>query len=294
MAKKKYAFQSLNDILGDDVDDVVEILGDKKEEILKTAESNTVALSSMITNPFQPRKNFNQDELENLAESIKEHGLIQPIVVTKIDNSNYQIVAGERRFRASKLAGLTEVPVVVLKLDPLQIEELAIIENIQRVDLTDIEEAIAYNQMSKKLNLTQDQIAVKIKKSRPYVANIMRLLKFPTNIQNALLEGRVTTGQVRPLLVLVDKPEVLNSLFKKVMEKNMTAREVEMLIKFQSMDGSKPKAEKPKSVEVKFLEDSIQKKLGTRVSIEKKKLIINYSNNKDLNRILEILDLLED
>ncbi|QHX36220.1 chromosome partitioning protein ParB [Spiroplasma sp. TIUS-1] len=294
MAKKKYTFQSLNDILGDDVDDVVGVLGDNKEEILRTAESNTVPLSSMITNPFQPRKNFNQEELENLAESIKEHGLIQPIVVTKIDNSNFQIVAGERRFRASKIAGLTEVPVVVLKLNSLQIEELAIIENIQRVDLTDIEEAIAYNQMSKKLNLTQDQIATKIKKSRPYVANIMRLLKFPTNIQNALLEGKVTTGQVRPLLVLIDKPEVLNSLFKKVMEKNMTAREVEMLIKFQSMDGTGTKSEKPKSFEIKHLEDVIQKKLGTRVSIEKKKLVINYSNNKDLNRILEILDLLED
>ncbi|WP_338983451.1 ParB/RepB/Spo0J family partition protein [Spiroplasma endosymbiont of Othius punctulatus] len=294
MASKKYSFQSLLDIDTDDVNDVVDILGENKEEILKDAESNVVKLSSLVTNPFQPRKKFDEEELNNLADSIKEHGLIQPVVVTKIDNSNYQIVAGERRYRASKIAGLIEIPVVVLKLNSSQIEELAIIENIQRVDLTDIEEAIAYSQMSKKLNLTQDQIAVKIKKSRPYVANIMRLLKFPSNIQNALLEGRVTTGQVRPLLVLVDKPELLNSLFKKVIEKNMTAREVEMLVKFQSMGGAPTRSEKPKSVEIKHLEDSIQRKLGTRVMIEKKKMIINYSNNKDLNRILEILDLLED
>ncbi|WP_339022727.1 ParB/RepB/Spo0J family partition protein [Spiroplasma endosymbiont of Crioceris asparagi] len=290
-ANSKYKFKGISDLLGNDAEDILDVIGNNPK--LKI-EQNVVELKNLIPNPYQPRKTFDELQIQELADSIKEHGLIQPILVKKIDSERYQVVAGERRFRAAKVAGLKELSVVVLELTDLQVEELAIIENIQRVDLSDIEEAIAYNQLAKKLNLTQEQVAKRIKKSRSYVANIMRLLNLPDYIQKAILGKKISTGQARPLITIVDNKELTKEIFNTIIAKNLSARQAEALVKFRTLDKKGRKKINKKDADVKHLEKRMMKKLGTKVVISDKKIEINYIGVSDLNRILEILDLLDE
>jgi len=284
--KKKYNFKGLDEIFGESVSDLV---GNLEGDASKTKELATeVAITSIEPNPFQPRKVFDDENLMELSESIKQHGIIQPIIVNEAAKNKYQIIAGERRFRAAKLSGLKTVPVVVAKLNNQQMEEFAIIENIQRVDLTEIEEAIAYKQLAKNLDLKQEAIAKRVGKSRSHVANIMRLLNLPEYIQESLLKKEVTMGQTKPLLSILTDEKRVKNIFELIIKNNLSARQVEDLVK----KGTEIKEEKIKPNRdplLNSIENKLMVRFGTKVSIDNNKIQIKYNDNDDLNRLLELI-----
>ncbi|AGR41658.1 ParB/RepB/Spo0J family partition protein [Spiroplasma taiwanense] len=286
MSKKRYNFKGLDDIFGESVSDIVGVIENDKK--ISDTNKKTINIDLLKPNPFQPRKLFENDELNELAESIKLHGIIQPIII----NQDHQIIAGERRTRAAKIAGLKEIPVILLNITNTQMEEFAIIENIQRVDLLDIEEAVAYKKLSVNLNLKQEEIASRVGKSRSHVANIMRLLNLPEKIQNAMLEKKITMGQAKPLLSIINNIELLDDIFNKIIEKDLTSREVEALIKNKNKVSFV--TENNKKPSVIFAENNLMRKLGTKVTIDNGKFIIRYSDEDDLNRIFEILGLIDE
>ncbi|WP_353486478.1 ParB/RepB/Spo0J family partition protein, partial [Spiroplasma phoeniceum] len=225
--KSRLSSKGLDKIFGEGINEVIK--GIESNDALKET-ANEIVLAEIFPNPHQPRKNFNEEELTELAQSIKEYGLIQPIIVKKTNNG-YYLVAGERRSRAAKLAGLTTIPAIVVDFNDQQMKEVALIENIQRVDLNSIEEANAYKDLIDLLGLTQEELAQRIGKSRSHVTNTMRLLNLPTEVQTLLLENKVTMGQVKPLISLnVDKNEFKN-LINKIINLNLNARQVEELVK---------------------------------------------------------------
>ena len=289
MANKKLG-KGLNEIFGDDIDNFL-------NEIDNTSKSSTtgtakIKISEIRPNPYQPRKEFDQNGLQELANSIKENGVFQPILVRK-SLSGYELVAGERRLRASKLAGLKEIPVIIKDFDDKAMMEISLLENIQRKDLTPIEEANAYNQLIEKLKYTQDQLAKRIGKSRANVTNLLRLLTLPQEIQKLVNDGKLSYGQARTLLAF-DSKEKMISLAYRCVKEGLSVRELEQLTK-------KPTSKKPGKSESKkknpYVEDvrtRMQKKLGTKVEISDKAIVIRYNNTKDLNRILEKLGMLDD
>ncbi|MFX4056788.1 MAG: ParB/RepB/Spo0J family partition protein [Spiroplasma sp. hy2] len=293
--KSRLSSKGLDKIFGEGINEVIK--GIESNDALKET-ANEIVLAEIFPNPHQPRKNFNEEELTELAQSIKEYGLIQPIIVKKTNNG-YYLVAGERRSRAAKLAGLTTIPAIVVDFNDQQMKEVALIENIQRVDLNSIEEANAYKELIELLGLTQEELAQRIGKSRSHVTNTMRLLNLPTEVQILLLENKVTMGQVKPLISLnVDKNELKN-IINKIINLSLNARQVEELVKEYNPKITKPlieNSEKDSSKRVvnEFLENKIMRKLGTKVVVDTDKIIIKYIGIKDLNRILELLGLIDD
>jgi ParB family chromosome partitioning protein len=286
--KKRYNFKGLDEIFGESVTDLVGSLEDNTEKAKELA--STVAISTLQPNPFQPRKIFSDVEIQELSDSIKQNGIIQPIIVNEVAKNSYQIVAGERRYRAAKLANLKEVPVVIAKLDSKQMEEFAIIENIQRVDLTDIEEAVAYKQLAKSLNLKQDEIAKRVGKSRSHVANILRLVNLPQYIQDAMLQKEISMGQAKPLLSILSNEKLLKEVFDRIVANNLTARDVEQLIKkLQSGDDVATKVIKKRDPLLNGIENKLMIRFGTRVSISDNKIVLKYNGVEDLNKILELM-----
>jgi ParB family chromosome partitioning protein len=266
-------------------------VGSLEDDTEKAKElASTVAISTLQPNPFQPRKIFSDVEIQELSDSIKQNGIIQPIIVNEVAKNSYQIVAGERRYRAAKLANLKEVPVVIAKLDSKQMEEFAIIENIQRVDLTDIEEAVAYKQLAKSLNLKQDEIAKRVGKSRSHVANILRLVNLPQYIQDAMLQKEISMGQAKPLLSILSNEKLLKEVFDRIVANNLTARDVEQLIKkLQSGDDVATKVIKKRDPLLNGIENKLMIRFGTRVSISDNKIVLKYNGVEDLNKILELM-----
>ncbi|WP_338972677.1 ParB/RepB/Spo0J family partition protein [Spiroplasma endosymbiont of Panorpa germanica] len=288
MANKKYKFKGLDEIFGESVSDMVNnIEGNPNINNPKTK----ILLDNLKVNPYQPRRIFNDGEINELAESIKIHGIIQPIIVRKKQN-DYEIIAGERRSRAARIAGLVEVPVVILDIDDKQMQEFAIIENIQRVDLLDIEEAIAYKKLVDILGLKQEEIAQRVGKSRSHVANIMRLLNLPKYVQEALMANGITMGQAKPLLTILSQEDKLKMVFDEIMSKNLTARDVENLVKKSvANNNNEAPVEKAKDVHLEAVEKIAMRKLGTKVVIDNGRITIRYEGDHDLNRVLEILGL---
>ena len=263
-----------------------------------TDSLRTLRISEIEPNKGQPRKNFDQEALAELADSIKKFGLIQPILVQDRD-SYYEIVAGERRWRASKLAGLKEVPVIIRKFTEQEIVEISLIENIQREDLNPIEEALAYKRLHTEFNLKQDEVADRVSKSRAAVANSMRLLKLAENVQQMVIDGEISTGHARALLAIEDENEQYRIALKVYNEK-MSVRDVEKLIK----NLGKPKKDSNgdskinESVLLAYqkLEEELKVALGTKVSIVAKdtekgngKLEIEFYSVDDLERISDIM-----
>lgn len=252
-----------------------------------------ISITRLIENPFQPRKIFNDEAIEELAQSIREHGIIQPIVVRQ-KGKKYEIVVGERRFRASKLAGLTEIPVIIKELDEQQMMELAILENLQREDLTPIEEAEAYNSLITKLQFTQEDLAKRLGKSRPHIANHIRLLQLPEDIREKVNEGLLSMGHGRTLLGLKNKrriPEVA----AKVIKEQLNVRQLEALVQNLNEDVSRETKFVKKDVFVQATESQLREYFGTQVQIKKVKnkgkIEIEFYSEDDLQRILEILAL---
>lgn len=253
-----------------------------------------ININEIAPNPYQPRKVFTEEAINELKESIIEHGVLQPIIVRK-NIKGYEIVVGERRYRASKAAKLKTIPAVVRELTDQQMMEFAVLENLQREDLTPIEEAVAYQTLMDKLDLTQEELAKRLGKSRPYIANHIRLLLLPNHIQHWITEGKLTMGHGRTLLGL-KKKEKISDIAKLVINDQLNVRQLEKLV--QQINENVPRETKPKTpqkdVFILEKENNLREKFGTTVTIKrskkKGKIEIEFLTNEDLERILEILD----
>ncbi len=271
---------------------------DFSEEASENETVNEIALTEIRPNPYQPRKNFDEKGLTELADSIKKSGVFQPIIIRKSSVKGYEIIAGERRFRASKIAGKKTIPAIVREVDEERMMEIAVLENLQREDLNPVEEAEAYNTLMNKLSLTQTQVSERLGKSRPYIANYLRLLSLPAEVKSMIREQKLSMGQARTLLSLKNKKRVLN-LAKKAVEQKLTVRQLETTV--ASMNGELKKKVKPKHRPVSpFLKESAERlgeKFGTKVAIKnneksgKGRIEISYLSNEDLNRILDVLNI---
>ena len=272
---------------GGDLQSVISAI-EKKAPQLSQVE---VKLKDIRPNPYQPRKHF-EEKLNELAVSIKEHGIFQPIIL-KESVQGYEIVAGERRFRAASIVGLEEVPAIIVDFSDQQMMEIALLENIQREDLNAIEEAQAYQSMMKKLKLTQEELSKRVGKSRAHIANTVRLLKMPKKLQDYVLEGTLTMGHIKPLITIDEKKAL--EVAQKAIDNELSVREVEDIvkgIKLQDARKAKPKEEKPK--EYVYVEGLLRKKYRTKIKVDDNTITIKYSDTKDLNRILEIMGVIEE
>lgn len=262
------------------------------EQVQEKKEFTTLKITEIETNPEQPRKNFDPEQLKMLSESIKTHGVIQPIIVSPKDNGFYEIIAGERRWRAAKMAGLKTIPAIIRDYDEEQTMEVALVENLQREDLNPIEEAKGYRDLALKFGLTQEQISEKIGKSRSYVTNTMRLLSLSDGIQKKVISGELSSGHARTLLAVLDE-EKREELAMRAIEEQLSVRELERLVS-QKKKRETPKKEKIFEAEFRAIEDELSRRMGTRVKIingaKKGKIEIEYYGNDDLNRILSIID----
>ena len=252
----------------------------------------TLRLSMIDPNKNQPRKAFKEESLKELADSITTYGVIQPIVVTK-SGKRYQIVAGERRFRAAKLAGLKEIPVIIREFSPAERTEVAIIENIQRDDLNPIEKAQAYSQLIGEFSLTQEELAKRLSVSRSVIANGLRLLNLSQDVQVLLIEEKITEGHARLLITL--EPERQNEIAGIIVKNNLSVRDTERLLAGLAAEPKKSKrGRRAKSADLTQLEDELQAMVNTKVAIkcssaEAGKLLIDYYSLEELDRIIEIL-----
>ncbi|MFO8164887.1 MAG: ParB/RepB/Spo0J family partition protein [Thermodesulfobacteriota bacterium] len=248
-------------------------------------------IESIVPNPHQPRQNYSDSELKELANSIKEKGVIQPILVSKVKDG-FQLIAGERRWRAAQKAGLDKMPVWIRDVSPAETLELALIENIQRKDLNPIEESTAYHELMQKFHLTQEALSKKVGKDRSTVANFLRLLKLPTIIQQDLINGQLTTGHAR-VLVALESPSVQKKVRDLIIKKSLSVRQTEDLVKrISKLEKSKsPKTETDHYIE--SLSKDLQKSLGTKVVIRRKgkkgKIIIEFYSDEDLGRLIDHL-----
>ena len=266
-----------------------------KAEIKADADNSLVEgkISEIDPNIGQPRKKFDEDELLELAESIKIHGVIQPIIVTK-RGKRYEIIAGERRWRASKLAGLTKIPAVIREYTDKEIMEVSLIENIQRQDLNPIEEAVAFKKLIDEYKMKQDELAERVSKSRSAITNALRLLKLDDKVKAMLAEGLISTGHARALLAVEDKNKQ-QILATRIFDEKLSVRETEKLVK-QILENKESKKEKKSSEKLiyKKLEDSLKSIIGSKVSIKSKdngkgKIEIDYYSIEELDRITELL-----
>ncbi|MFE7064613.1 ParB/RepB/Spo0J family partition protein [Sutcliffiella halmapala] len=262
-------------------------------EASKEEAVQEINIKDVRPNPYQPRKVFEKDAIQELKESILQHGILQPIIVRK-SIKGYEIVVGERRYRAAKEAKLTKVPVVVRELTEQQMMELALLENLQREDLTPIEEAAAYQSLMSKLDLTQEQLASRLGKSRPHIANHVRLLSLPGYVQELMNEGKLSMGHGRALLGLKRK-EMLKAVIEKVVKDHLNVRQLEQLIHQVNENVSRETKKDPEKKDI-FLKDQesfLRERFGTSVFIKKSKnkgkIEIEFFSDDDLNRLLELL-----
>ncbi|MEE8821906.1 MAG: ParB/RepB/Spo0J family partition protein [Lactobacillus amylovorus] len=269
----------------------IEALFEDEPQIEEVEEVKELDLSDIRPNPYQPRKRFDDKSLRELSDSIKENGVFQPIIVRKSVNG-YEIIAGERRYRASKLAKKKTIPAIVRKFDESQMMEVAVLENLQREDLTPLEEAQAYEMLQKNLGLTQEEVSKRMGKSRPYIANYLRLLTLPSKTKRLLQHGDLSMGQARTLLGLKDKDKI-DALAKRVAKEGIPVRKVEALV--SEMNAKKPqKKTVKKSAFIRASENQLSNKFGSSVNISETKkgkghLSIDFASADELNRILDLL-----
>lgn len=263
----------------------------RKEEVLD------LLLNELRPNPYQPRKTFDEQSLKELANSIERSGVFQPIIVRRSQVKGYEIIAGERRFRASKLAGKITIPAIIRDFDEEMMMQIAVLENLQREDLNPLEEAEAYEMLMKNLDLTQAEVAERLGKSRPYIANYLRLLSLPKLVKEMVQDERLSMGQARTLLGLKDKSNILK-LANRCVKENLTVRQLEKLVSElnEAKDQKKiPRLMKEKPYYLRESEERLMDKFGTSVAIQEKngkgKIEIEYLSQSDLTRILDILDI---
>lgn len=298
MVKKKTSTPALGKgidaIFGTNVEKVEKFLDDLQTNNSEDSGRKEVEIpvSEIRPNPYQPRKEFDRKALDELAESIRIHGIFTPLLVRQ-SVSGYDLIAGERRLRAAKIAGLETVPAIVVEFTEEQMMEISILENVQREDLNPIEEANAYESLIKKLGYTQEKLAQRVGKSREYCANILRLLKLPSEVQTLVTEKKLTMSHVRPLLGLKNEDQMYDVAME-ILRKKMSVREVEQYVRKLNEEGKPEKPVKEKDPMIRDLETRMKNRLGTEVEVRKKKIEISYSDVDDLNRILELIGCLDE
>ena len=271
---------------------------EEKEEKFDGEKVVELKISEVEPNKKQPRARFDEEKLNELADSISQHGVISPIIVIKLDNGFYRIVAGERRWRASKIAGMKKIPAIVREFDDKTSTEVALIENLQRENLNPVEEARGYDELIKKFSLTQEEAAKKVGKSRPYIANSLRILNLHKKILDMLENGQLSVGHAKVLLSVEDKSKQLE-LAKLILENSLTVRELEKILKRAEKQDEKPQNKEKGDLNKKLAYDEFEKKLqsalGTKVKIlsgkRKGKIEIEYYSEEDLERIGKILKI---
>ena len=285
MAKK--LGKGLGEIFGDNIDSVLDEISKGTSDV--KGDKLLISVCDIRPNPYQPRKLFDEEALKDLSASIKEKGVFTPILVRK-SLKGYELIAGERRLKASKMAGLKEIPAMVVDFDDANMMEVSLLENVQRENLTPIEEAEAYDNIIKRLNYTQDELSKKVGKSRAYITNSLRILKLPTRVRTYVNDGKLSLGHAKALLAFEDEDKI-NEVADRVIKEDLTVRDVEKLAK------DKPTVKKKKEVVVDPYMESVRKnlenKFQTGVELDSKKIVLHYNDVDDLNRILEIMDCLE-
>ena len=281
--------KGLSSIFGQDVSKVLDDIQNGDMEV-ESQEQSKIPVDEIRPNPYQPRKVFDEDALKELSSSIKQHGVFTPILVKK-SIQGYDLIAGERRLRASKLAGLKDIPAIIVDFDDQEMMEIALLENIQREDLNVIEEAKAYEKLIQRLNYTQEQLAHRVGKSREHITNLLRLLKLPEDVQEYVVNKQLSMGHVRALLGL--KTEAgMRKVAKQAIDQGLSVRKVEQIVKDIN---NKKTVEKPKEdIYVKAAKEKLQEYFQTSVSISKNSISIHYENKEDLKRVLELLNLVEE
>ena len=289
--KKRALGRGLEQLFNNENLDVAKL----EQTIYETATNEEIIdieLSELRPNPYQPRKVFDDEALKELSASIREHGVFQPIIIKK-SIKGYEIIAGERRVRASKLAGLDKIPAIIRDFTDEQMMEIALLENLQRENLTAIEEAYAYKAMIEKLSLTQDELSKKVGKSRSHLTNILGLLRLPKEVQQMIAESKLSMGHARALSKLEDE-EKIKELANKIVNEKISVRNAEELTNQETHTHEIKKTPREKSNnEYKYVEDLLREKLDAKVKIKDKKIVINFTSTADLNRILEIIDIKE-
>ncbi len=281
--------KGLSSIFGQDVSKVLDDIQNGDMEV-ERQEQSKIPVDEIRPNPYQPRKVFNDEALKELSSSIKQHGVFTPILVKK-SIQGYDLIAGERRLRASKLAGLKDIPAIIVDFDDQEMMEIALLENIQREDLNVIEEAKAYEKLIQRLGYTQEQLAHRVGKSREHITNLLRLLKLPEDVQEYVVSKQLSMGHVRALLGLKTGAS-MRKVAKQAIDQGLSVRKVEQIVKDTN---NKKTIEKPKEdIYVKAAKEKLQEFFQTSVSISKNAISIHYENKEDLNRILELLNLVEE
>ncbi len=282
--------KGLQAIFGDDAASIIDDI-EKGIETSVNYKHKELNVNDIIANPYQPRREFDLTALNELKESILQHGVITPVLVRQSSIKGYELIAGERRLRASKLAERETIPAIIVDFNDDQMMEVSLIENIQREDLNVVEEAKAYQQMIDRFGYTQEKLADKMNKSRSYITNLTRLLKLPREILQLVVDNKLTTGHVRPLITL-DSEEEMIKLAKIAVRDNLSVRQVEQLTKKHPTEKiiikKKPKKEYQYPIEL------LEKKFQTKVNIDKNNITIHFSDTDDLNRILELMEVLEE
>ena len=283
--------------LGKGIDALFQDLSSIEEVDVRKEEIIDISLNELRPNPYQPRKTFDEKSLQELANSIEQSGVFQPIIVRKSAVKGYEIIAGERRFRASKLAKKETIPAIIREFDEESMMQVAVLENLQREDLNPLEEAEAYEMLMKNLKLTHAEVAQRLGKSRPYIANYLRLLSLPKLVKEMMQDDRLSMGQARTLLGLKNKEQILK-LANRCVKENLTVRQLEQLVGImnESKDKKKvPRIIKEKPYYLRESEDRLMDKFGTSVEIHEKegkgKIEIEYLSQSDLTRILDILNI---
>ncbi len=297
MDKKKGLGRGLESLFAFYDNEQVEEIATKKTPIVESGSINELEINDIVPNPNQPRKHFDQDALQELADSIKVHGVIQPLVVNKLENGKYMIIAGERRWRASKLAGLDKVPVVIKNYSDKQVKEISIIENLQREDLNPIEAARAIKQLMEEYSLTQEVVAERIGKSRSNIANTLRLLSLYPDVVKMVEDGRLSSGHAKTLVSITDTTAQIK-LARQACDGKMSVRDLEKAVR-NYLNPNKPKATKvvEQSIELKELLADMQRVFSTKVSAigndNKGRIYIDYYSRDDLDRISDLMELLK-
>ena len=289
VSKKNALGKGLSALLENAKTDITSSNDHQKSDVVGSI--TRIKISSISPNPFQPRLDFDKEPLVELSNSIKEHGIIQPITVRKIGRNEFQIISGERRYQASKLAGIDELPCFIRIADDQHMLEMAIVENVQRKDLNAIEIALSYQRLIDECNLSQEELGKKVSKNRSTVANFLRLLKLPIEIQKALRDDKITMGHARALLALSNEKEMLITL-NEILENNLSVRAVEEKRKFQVKSLNTTLALSRYELR---MQNNMAYQLSSKVNIKKKasgkgQIIISFNNQEDLNRILDNFD----
>lgn len=248
-----------------------------------------INLSELRSNPYQPRQVFDEEKLNELADSIKVYGVVQPIIVKK-SIKGYEIIAGERRVKASQLAGKTTIPAIIRDFSDMEMMEIAVLENLQREDLNPMEEAEAYKKLLEALKITQEELGRRLGKSRTYITNTIGLLSLPDMVKTLVSQEKISMGHAKILSKIEDNEKVLE-LANRIINEHLSVREIEDIVTKEDFQKKNPIQKAPQDSEYKFVEDILFDKFGTKIKVKGKKIMISFENDNDLNRILELMGI---